>query len=359
MMLSQENTIAQTARLRQALTWLAAICLATTPFDLVAGLLLNNTALLVLGAIAFSVGSMAIVSIFLAGRGRLSAAVLTISITIIILALILMVVFPALTTALTMVPLLIIALMLPYLPSRTILIISIVAVPLSIIIFLIGTLLPPIMAPPPPTVALVLGVVGIAVVGGITLLLLWQFSTQLLANLHRTNEINTALEQARADLEGQVAMRTADLRGVLADVQARAEAQAQLLDENTQQRNAIREMSVPILPVSAEAIVIPLIGALDSHRLRIIQEQALQAISQSSARYVLLDITGVSVVDTQVAQGLMSVVQAARLLGAEVILVGVRPEVAQTVVSLGMDLSGVPTRQSLREGIAYTTTNVR
>ena len=120
------------------------------------------------------------------------------------------------------------------------------------------------------------------------------------------------------------------------------------------QNTVIREMSVPILPVSAGSIVIPLIGALDSERLRMVQVQALHAIEHSVARYVLLDITGVPVVDTQVAQGLLSVVQAARLLGAEVVLVGVRPEVAQTIVALGLDLRGMPTRRSLREGIAYT-----
>jgi len=113
-------------------------------------------------------------------------------------------------------------------------------------------------------------------------------------------------------------------------------------------------MSVPVLPVSANAIVIPLIGALDSQRLQMIQEQALQAIERSTTRFVLLDITGVPVVDTHVTQGLLSIVQAARLLGAQVVLVGVRPEVAQTIVTLGLDLRGMLTRQSLQDGIAYT-----
>ncbi len=74
----------------------------------------------------------------------------------------------------------------------------------------------------------------------------------------------------------------------------------------------------------------------------------------SATCYVLLDITGVPVVDSHVAQGLLNIVHAARLLGAEVALVGVRPEVAQTIVALGLDLRGMPTHQSLQDGIAYT-----
>jgi rsbT co-antagonist protein RsbR len=247
-----------------------------------------------------------------------------------------------------------VALLLPYLPSRTMLVLCAVALVVIVATFLIDALLPPLLEPPSPTVALVLGVVGVAASSAITLLLLWQFSTRLLATIAATRATNAALEQARAALEDTVAARTADLRTALADVQARAEAQAQLLEENTQQRVAIREMSVPVLPVSTRAIVIPLVGALDSERLRLIQEQALHAIERGITRYVLLDITGVPVVDTQVAHGLLSVVQAARLLGTEVVLVGVRPEVAQTIVTLGLDLRGMPTRQSLQDGIAYT-----
>jgi rsbT co-antagonist protein RsbR len=84
-----------------------------------------------------------------------------------------------------------------------------------------------------------------------------------------------------------------------------------------------------------------------------LQEQALRAIERSAARYLILDITGVPVVDTQVAQGLMQVVQAARLLGTEVVLVGIRPEVAQTVVGLGLQMTNIATQSTLQSGIAH------
>jgi rsbT co-antagonist protein RsbR len=112
-------------------------------------------------------------------------------------------------------------------------------------------------------------------------------------------------------------------------------------------------MSVPVLPLGQSALVLPLVGALDSERLGLVQEQALRSIEQQSARFLILDITGVPIVDTAVAQGLVQVVQAARLLGSEVVLVGIRPEVAQAVVGLGIHLSDIVTRSTLQSGIAY------
>ena len=97
----------------------------------------------------------------------------------------------------------------------------------------------------------------------------------------------------------------------------------------------------------------PLVGALDSARLHLLQDQALRAITESAARCLLLDITGVPVVDTHVAQELLKVVRAARLLGAEVVLVGIRPEVAQSIIGLGLQLGEVATQGTLQSGIAY------
>jgi rsbT co-antagonist protein RsbR len=95
----------------------------------------------------------------------------------------------------------------------------------------------------------------------------------------------------------------------------------------------------------------PLIGALDAARLQEMQSQALRAIEQTRADTLLLDITGIPVVDTQVAQGVLSVVRATRLMGADAILVGIRPEVAQTIVSLGLDLRGVRTYADLQTAL--------
>jgi rsbT co-antagonist protein RsbR len=159
------------------------------------------------------------------------------------------------------------------------------------------------------------------------------------------------LERVNASLNAQVEERTAELARSLSEVESRAEAQSRLLAEVAEQRDIIRDMSMPILPISAQVLVMPLIGALDAERVRLLLDQAVQRVQQSSARYLVLDITGVSVVDSQVAQGLMSVIAAVRLLGAETFVVGIRPEVAQTIISLGLELSPFRTAATLQEGL--------
>ena len=156
------------------------------------------------------------------------------------------------------------------------------------------------------------------------------------------------LAQLNTSLEDQVAEQTAELRSALADVKIRMGEKQSLLDEVATQREQIREMSMPVLPVDKHTLVLPLVGALDSQRLLQLQDQALAAIELTGARTLLLDVTGVHVIDSQVAQGLIRTVQAVRLLGAEPVLIGVRPEVAQTLVALGIDLTGLRTASDLQ-----------
>jgi len=171
------------------------------------------------------------------------------------------------------------------------------------------------------------------------------------------NSMTAQLRQILGSLEQRVAERTVDLRHALDEVEARALAQEGLLAENRQQRETIREMSVPVLPVSESTLVMPLVGALDAERLRLLQDQALQAIQRTSSRTLILDITAVPLVDSQVAQGLMVVVQTARLLGTEVLLVGIRPEVAQAIVELGLNLPGLRTYTNLQSALSRRSSN--
>ena len=178
------------------------------------------------------------------------------------------------------------------------------------------------------------------------------------ATMKRAREAQFTAEAAaqelvaiNAALDDRVAARTSELAAVLGEAERRAAEQEQLIRENEYQRVVIRELSVPVLPISATTLVMPLVGALDSARLANLQEQSLTAIEEYGARRLLLDITGVPVVDTQVAQGLIRVVEAARLLGAEVVLVGVRPEVAQAVVGLGVNLASMRSYSDLRSAL--------
>jgi rsbT co-antagonist protein RsbR len=164
------------------------------------------------------------------------------------------------------------------------------------------------------------------------------------------NRMATTIATQTRELEQQVA--TALAARTAAEV-AHATIQAQLAEIETQQ-TVIRDMSVPILPVSTSALVMPLVGALDGERLTQMQHQMLTAIERRRPKHVLLDITGVPLVDTHVAHGIIQMVRAARLLGVEVVLVGVRPEVAQTIVGMGLTLGEVVTRSTLQSGLAYT-----
>ncbi|XSG76448.1 STAS domain-containing protein [Herpetosiphon llansteffanensis] len=120
-----------------------------------------------------------------------------------------------------------------------------------------------------------------------------------------------------------------------------------------EQASQIAEISTPIIPLSQGVLVVPLIGTLGEHRASRITEALLQRISEEQASTVLIDVTGVPVVDTQVAHHLIQSAQAAKLVGAEVLLVGIRPEMAQTLVQLGVNLQGVRTQGTLQAGVEY------
>jgi rsbT co-antagonist protein RsbR len=137
--------------------------------------------------------------------------------------------------------------------------------------------------------------------------------------------------------------------------QKRAEAERTALQEQVieAQRAAIRELSTPLMPLADGVVAIPLVGTIDSGRAQQIMETLLDGVSQHQARVAILDITGVQVVDTQIANTLVQAAQAVRLLGASVVITGIRPDVAQTLVHLGVDLGHIVTRGSLQGGIAY------
>jgi rsbT co-antagonist protein RsbR len=115
----------------------------------------------------------------------------------------------------------------------------------------------------------------------------------------------------------------------------------------------LHELSTPVIPFSDDVLVMPLIGTIDTRRAQQALETLLSSIAASRARVAILDITGVPVVDTQVANALLRAAQAVSLLGAQVVLTGIRPEVAQTIVGLGVNLQTIVTRSTLQAGIVY------
>lgn len=170
-------------------------------------------------------------------------------------------------------------------------------------------------------------------------------SQQQLESYSKTLE----LEQAR--LDARVQEHTSELTKALAIAEQQIKEQQLLLQRNEIYQKTIRDLSVPTIPVNADSIIIPLVGNLDEYRLSAFQEQTLNAIEQYRAKHVILDITGVSVIDSYVAEGIVRVVVATHLLGAQVMVVGVRPEVAQTIVQLQLPLTSLQTFSSLKAAV--------
>jgi len=120
---------------------------------------------------------------------------------------------------------------------------------------------------------------------------------------------------------------------------------------NRQQREML-ELSTPVVKLWDGILAIPMIGTLDSARTQVVMETLLQKVVETGAQIAILDITGVPTVDTLVAQHLLKTVTALRLMGAEAIISGVRPQIAQTIVHLGVDLQGVTTKANLADALA-------
>jgi rsbT co-antagonist protein RsbR len=344
-----DDQIILQARLRRFMHWLLA-AFATLAMLMTIMLLRTPTLNRGLGtASVYAVLVPLLVARFVLAR-RPAAAVMIISVGFFCLAMADVVLLPRALPVMVFLPVMAIAVALPYLKGRALIGLSIGATVTTGVIASLSEFVK-LFQPAPGLLSQIIFIIAVIFMSGLTLFLLWQYQRRQIELLTQLKVANAELEAARASLEVEVAARTAELQAALCDLEVRAAEQARLLDENDQQRAVIRDLSVPVLPVSSTTLVMPLIGALDSARLQQVQEQALQAIERGAARRLVLDITGVPLVDSQVAQGLLAVMQAARLLGAEAVLVGVRPEVAQAVVGLGLTLPGLRTYADLQTAL--------
>jgi len=137
----------------------------------------------------------------------------------------------------------------------------------------------------------------------------------------------------------------------LAFIEEREKVVREEREKVVRQQQAIRELSTPVLQLRAGELILPIIGMIDTQRARQITEALLRAIRANRARVVVMDITGVPAVDSKVANHLLQTVQAARLMGAAVIVTGLSAEIAQTLVTIGVDLSSLNTLSDLQSGI--------
>lgn len=205
-------------------------------------------------------------------------------------------------------------------------------------------------APPRSTSALLVlavFVLGIGLLGAFLFIFTGALRTALATSQERERE----LERVRHDQARVIDTQTADLRKTLETVERQKEELAQTIQSMANQQAVIQALSAPILPVLPGVLVVPLIGTLSEERAAIVQELVLRAAERQRIRKVIFDVTGIAVMDDEVAGSLMRSAAALRLLGAAVVVVGVRPEVAQTLVSLSLSFEGVVTYANLQEAV--------
>ncbi|MGA5408476.1 STAS domain-containing protein [Streptomyces lavendulocolor] len=142
--------------------------------------------------------------------------------------------------------------------------------------------------------------------------------------------------------------RLLDAAGVLS-FETYVEGREEIIQRQSRQ---LLEVSTPVVRLWRHVLAVPLIGTLDTARTQVVMESLLQAIQDNEAQVAIIDITGVPAVDTAVAQHLMHTVNAVRLMGADCVISGIRPPIAQTIAQLGIDLSTILTRATLADALA-------
>jgi anti-anti-sigma regulatory factor/HAMP domain-containing protein len=147
---------------------------------------------------------------------------------------------------------------------------------------------------------------------------------------------------------------TTQLQHLIASVEQRSVEQRRLQEEMIHmQAGRLRELSAPLIQIGDRVVAMPLIGAVDAQSIEQALDTLLKGVTTHRAQLAILDITGVPVMDTQAAHGLLQVAQAVRLLGTQLVITGIRAEVAQSLIDQGIDLKGIVTRRTLQEGLAF------
>lgn len=199
---------------------------------------------------------------------------------------------------------------------------------------------------------LIVGVIGLTILVVARQIIAIRASLEAAAERAALLTATDALAQTNTELEQRVAERTAVLQEALAVQAAQANMLQKSLAVQQQLNQTIAKLAAPVIPVRDDTLVVPVVGAIDGARAQVMIDQVLQQIEITRARRVFVDVTGVLQADTQVAEALLSLAGATRLLGAEMVLVGIRPEMAQVLVTLGDRFGQIPTAGTLQSGLA-------
>ena len=166
------------------------------------------------------------------------------------------------------------------------------------------------------------------------------------------HELDVEVSVHRIDLDGEPCF-VCFSHSIAERLAAEAERAAMQADLIAAQAATIRELSAPLLPVDDGVLVVPLIGRLDHARAHVLLEVLLAGVAERRARAVILDVTGMPEVDEPAAAALVQVARAVRLLGATILVTGVRPQVAAALIDLGVDTHGLTTLSSLQSGLRH------
>lgn len=181
---------------------------------------------------------------------------------------------------------------------------------------------------------------------GLTTALLWLIIRMLERALDRARQQTVAAEQDKAE----IAAREVSLQTANGNLQAANDQLEDLL-------RLVRELETPVIPLLDHVLVAPLVGHLDTRRAEQVTQAVLDTVYAQKASTVIIDITGIQVMDTQVVQHLDRLAQAVQLLGAQVVMTGIRPEVAQTITMLGLTLNNIRTHSRLQDGVTAVLHN--
>jgi len=186
-------------------------------------------------------------------------------------------------------------------------------------------------------------------------------TAELERTLEQLTETKAALSQANVQLETEVAAQTEELHQTnerlkreLVEREKAESARAALQEEVIRaQESLLQELSTPLIPITDDIMVMPLIGTIDTMRAKHSLEAVLQGVAANQAKVVIMDVTGVAEINAAVALTLVNTAKAVRLLGAKTILTGIRPQVAQILTMHEVELSGIVTKASLKNGIDF------
>jgi rsbT co-antagonist protein RsbR len=165
--------------------------------------------------------------------------------------------------------------------------------------------------------------------------------------LHETT--NAGGEENRALTDFVDFSRLIDQMGLFT-FESYARAREELIADQAEQ---LLELSTPVVKLWEGVVAVPLVGTLDSARAQVVMERLLQSLVDTGSPHAIIDITGVPAVDTQVAQHILKTVVAARLMGADCIISGIRPQIAQTIVALGIEFGDIVTKSSLADALRH------